>query len=490
MKVVFIVIFCLISLLNNAQKRDRQWPIAGTFPDYQVLLDFNNGNPDTSTLRSTLGFFLTNASICDTAGNLLFYTNGQLLYNRFHQPMMNSNNFNPGGLQTWNYPYGQETEQAASILPNPVSSNLYDIFHISGEFFTMYNVNQLQPLNLMHTVIDMNLDSGKGGITSIKNEVIISDTLSHGGLTAVKHANGRDWWVMIHGFYNSLFYKALLTPYGISVSSQVEGPLFTQDAIGSQLVFTKQGDQCVLMQQYPYYDLFDFDRCSGDLIFKERILAPDTPLANVGVAFSPNGRYLYRCSNLNILQYDTYATNVSSTCDTVAQWDGSNVQGFNTTFFMMQLAPDNKIYVSTFNGTNVLHVINSPDSAGMACNVVQQGLVLPWYNAFSMPNHTNYELGPIDGSACDSLGLNNVAVINQSNEANSVTVFPNPSASWFNFLIQNETVSSVAVYNLFGEVTVTSTKPNINLSGEPSGVYLYRVKTRSGKEFRGKLQKL
>ncbi|MEO0312472.1 MAG: hypothetical protein RIQ89_2129, partial [Bacteroidota bacterium] len=278
-------------------------------------------------------------------------------------------------------------------------------------------------------------------------------------------------------------------PYGISVSSQVEGPLFTQDAIGSQLVFTKQGDQCVLMQQYPYYDLFDFDRCNGDLIFKERILASDTPYANLGVAFSANGRYLYRSSSQHILQYDTYASSIASTCDTVAIWD-SSFAPLGTIFFMMQLAPDNRIYVSTAQGTNVLHVINSPDSAGMACNVVQQGLVLPSYNAFSMPNHTNYELGPIDGSLCDSLGLNNVAVINQSNEANSVTVFPNPSASCFNFLIQNETVSSVAVYNLFGEVTVTSTKPNINLSGEPSGVYLYRVKTRSGKEFRGKLQKL
>ncbi|MEO0311276.1 MAG: hypothetical protein RIQ89_933, partial [Bacteroidota bacterium] len=175
--------FFLMVVQLNAQNRDKVWML-GFYANQNMGISFDNGSVDTFSLIRDLGFFITNASICDTAGNLLFYTNGQLLYNRFHQPMLNSSNFNPGtatfdpGL----YPYGLNIEQGVLVLPHPDSSNLYDLFHISSEYFPAYNVNQAQPLNLMHTVIDMNLDSGKGGITSIKNEVIISDTLSHGGL--------------------------------------------------------------------------------------------------------------------------------------------------------------------------------------------------------------------------------------------------------------------------------------------------------------------
>jgi hypothetical protein len=488
MRVNLIAFLMLFSSVLSAQYRDKVWMLGG-YGINNSGINFNNGMADTFSVIRDLEFFLTNASICDTAGNLLFYTNGQLLYNRFHQPMLNSSNFNPGAATLNNYPYGLNINQAVLILPKPQTDSRYNLFHFSSEHFNAHSIIEDQPLEFFQSVIDMGLDNGRGAITGIKNQVILNDTLSHGAIVGCKHANGRDWWIVLHRYWNNQFYKFLLTPDTIFQSTQFEGSNVRYDVF-LEASFTRDGTRYVYMSQYPQIDLFEFDRCSGALTLKEALPSPDTSLGNLGCAFSPNGEFLYVCNNLNIYQYDVTAANVNQSRILVAQWDGSNVQGFNTTFFMMQLAPDNRIYVSTAQGTNVLHVINSPDSAGMACNVVQQGLVLPWYNAFSMPNHTNYEVGPIDGSLCDSLGLNNVAVINQSQQANSVTVFPNPSASWFNFLIQNETVSSVTVYNLFGEVTVTSTKPNINLSGEPSGVYLYRVKTRSGKEFRGKLQKL
>ncbi len=39
--------------------------------------------------------------------------------------------------------------------------------------------------------------------------------------------------------------------------------------------------------------------------------------------------------------------------------------------------------------------------------VEQHGITLPTYNAFSLPNFPNYRLGPLDGSPCDTLGLDN-----------------------------------------------------------------------------------
>jgi hypothetical protein len=56
----------------------------------------------------------------------------------------------------------------------------------------------------------------------------------------------------------------------------------------------------------------------------------------------------------------------------VATWDGFEENGFfATTFYLAQLAPDGKIYINSNNGVSYLHVINNPDSLGLACDVCQ-----------------------------------------------------------------------------------------------------------------------
>jgi PKD repeat protein len=67
------------------------------------------------------------------------------------------------------------------------------------------------------------------------------------------------------------------------------------------------------------------------------------------------------------------------------------------------LAPDGKIYINSNNRCSYLHVINEPDSLGLACEVCQHCVDLPSVNAFSMPNFPNYRLGHLEGSPCDTL---------------------------------------------------------------------------------------
>jgi hypothetical protein len=73
-------------------------------------------------------------------------------------------------------------------------------------------------------------------------------------------------------------------------------------------------------------------------------------------------------------------------------------------------APDGKIYITTTSGSRTLHVIHRPDEPGTACAFEQHGIRLPCYNARSVPTFANYRLGPVDGSSCDTLGINNVPV--------------------------------------------------------------------------------
>ncbi|MBK8845439.1 MAG: hypothetical protein IPO27_02330 [Bacteroidetes bacterium] len=75
------------------------------------------------------------------------------------------------------------------------------------------------------------------------------------------------------------------------------------------------------------------------------------------------------------------------------------------TFYMQLLAADNKLYVITQAYYKAMNVINQPDSLGLACDVQQHGLPLLKLNQRSCPNWANYDLGPVLGSVCDSLGL-------------------------------------------------------------------------------------
>jgi PKD repeat protein len=91
----------------------------------------------------------------------------------------------------------------------------------------------------------------------------------------------------------------------------------------------------------------------------------------------------------------------------VAWYDGYE-SPFPTNFFAGQLAPDGRIYITASNGSDIFHVIHRPDEPGAASLVEQHGIRLPTYNASSIPVFPNFRLGPVDGSACDTLGINNL----------------------------------------------------------------------------------
>jgi len=76
-------------------------------------------------------------------------------------------------------------------------------------------------------------------------------------------------------------------------------------------------------------------------------------------------------------------------------------------------------------------VIHNPDEPGLACNMEQHGIALDRYFSNSLPNHPNYHLGPVDGSVCDSLGINTGMPSLSLGEGSGVRAYPNPSAGAF-----------------------------------------------------------
>ncbi|MBV6405232.1 MAG: hypothetical protein GFGODING_01999 [Flavobacteriales bacterium] len=386
-------------------------------------LNFITGSVVVSYVQRDIDFRRTSANITDASGSLLFSTNGAYLANATGDTLMNGTGLNPS-TYTSNYPEGLHISQACLILPGPDAPGTYYLFHgtIDDQVTVVANYLYL-------TTVDMSLDGGLGGVVT-KNQVLISDILNEGRITAVRHANGRDWWVFCHKADTNTFYRLLVTPAGVSVDgTQSIGIVRPPDH--GQVCFSPDGSKFAYYWGYvDDLEIFDFDRCTG--LFSNPVHIPiDDANSMGGLAFSPSSRYLYVSSVIDVYQYDTEAPDIATSMVHIATWDGfySPAPPAATLFDIAQLAPDGKIYIGTGNSTLHMHVIHAPDSAGMVCNMEQHDVPLPTYFTNSLPNHPNYHLGPVDGSICDSLGIN--AGVPAALLEAGIKVYPNPSTGAF-----------------------------------------------------------
>jgi hypothetical protein len=412
MKAIIILLFIIVfSPGLFPQKYDYTW-FVGTDKSVGIIeLNFNEFPVAISKITSPpLEFDLTNASISNKNGELLFYTNGIIIADSSHQMMENGDSLNPGFIADAFYEQGYNLEQGALILQKPGNDTLFYIFHESR--------NIIFSPNLYHTLVDMSKNNGLGTVLN-KNVSIISDTLDGGKIAAVKHANGRDWWVLTAKLDKYIFNKLLVTPDSIVLlNPQIVEPSegFGQPPAG-KATFSPDGRKYARheIRSFPaghFVRLYDFDRCTGML--SNQIHLPLTDTAGVGgIAFSPDSRFMYVSSQELVYQYDVTAADVAGTQIIVAETDGfidtlfNGEPWFPLTFSGAQAGPDGRIYIHSAGGSRYLHVIQYPNQPGLECQVRQHAINLPAFNYRSIPNFPCYRLGPLDGSPCDTLGLDN-----------------------------------------------------------------------------------
>jgi hypothetical protein len=384
------------------------WPSSDGYPFGGVIMDFSNTLP-TFTLLNYL-FDTPNAAISDKNGRLVAYTNGCRIINRNHEGMLNGDTLNPGEvfeefctIETYSsYPLWQP----CIFLPKPGSDSLYYLFHLRGDDY-LWN-----PMNLMYSIVDASAEGGDGAVIS-KNNSVLSDSIFLGNyVTATRHANGRDWWVVVPRRFSNNKHVALLTPEGVEYMGMQDfdglGIEIDTPFCCSQTAFSADGSK--YFHNSPQNLLvLDFDRCTGVLSNPVRLDWDSVPQGRGGVATSPNSRYLYLSSGGTVQQYDLWAPNLAASMEVVAVYDGF-LAPLQTGFFQMMPGPDGKIYIVTTADNNILHVIHNPNERGLACNVEQHALTLPARQSYIINNFANYNLGPIDGSPCDTLEINNVPI--------------------------------------------------------------------------------
>nr|MBK9651767.1 T9SS type A sorting domain-containing protein [Bacteroidota bacterium] len=420
MRFLFLsVLFVLTMNCCKAQGINNMWMhgYSHLIPNGGTNINLLNGDTSISYNYRNLPFNATHANIADTNGNLLFYTNGIHIYNWLDTAMENGTYINPGFNVTQWLNYGLWIQEGALILPKPNDSLQYYVFH---EAYINYIVpGALYSSPLYYSLVDMGYNNGLGKVIQ-KSIPIINDTLMCGEIVSTKHANGRDYWILVHSLLGNKFYKMLLTPQGISVDTQSIGS--NRNLYGGYAKFSLDGSKLAVNSPSTKIDLFDFDRCTGMLSNHININNPDSGWAGVG--FSSDGSKLYYTAGLTVYQYDLTAPNIAASVDTVATWDGFfSYPGFPTTFLYPYNGYDGRIYWNCGSSTLHLHRIEFPDKLGDSCMFVQHNILCPTFNAFTQPNHPNYHLGPLVGSPCDTLNLTPGP---SPKERGVVRVIPNP----------------------------------------------------------------
>ncbi|PCJ25267.1 MAG: hypothetical protein COA97_08055 [Flavobacteriales bacterium] len=456
---------------NSQINRTNHW-----FFGDKAGIDFTSGTAVADT-NGQMGVFTGCATMSDTTGNLLMYTDGQTVWNSQHNIMPNGINLFGVGTPS----------QSSVIVPKPMDDNIYYVFTCAGFDGIQYGVR--------YSIVDMTLQSGFGDVT-IKNELLFQPSTEQ--LGATMHANCTDVWIMGHENNSNKFRSYLLTQNGVDTNNVIINdignlpPSINGD--GNGIKFSHNGKKMAAGNFWDHWNtgifdtigLYDFDNNTG--LLSNRILIPDTAIGT-HFGFSPDDSKLY----YNTGDYDsfTYQLDISSnnqatilaTKFLIYSDDYDNQTDF-------QVTPDNKLLVAV-QAWDTIPVINNPNSAGLASNFVEKGFSLNGRQCLtSFPNFVSSYYNQDSTSGCFYTNINEI-----SDENYLISVYPNPFTVATTINIDSETNQShnidIALYNLLGkklnmDFNQNSNQFTLNRDNLKSGVYILQL-TIQNKRYTQKL---
>lgn len=402
--IILISTFCSIC---NAQLETSVW-----YFGRNAGLDFKSENPTILT-DGALDNWEGVASFSDSLGRLLFYTDGQTIWNREHGVMVNGDNLigNHGSTES------------AIIVPWPESNGKYFVFVVDE--------NGKGPLS--YSVVDMTLDEGRGAVTSDKN--IILEDLVVEKVTAIRHTNQKAFWLLTrvtgsdtdedhtpNGKGNCVV-EYLIDNTGIVLPSRREFPVAMPNysslnffaaafdfsgAAGYMRVApngkyiacaTAHWADLLLQISYTVLDIYRFDPVTGE-VSSFASFTLDTDI--YGVEFSNDASKLYYSTECVVNQLDLTLSTVNEIAQSAVTVGYFDYESFGIPDFppdlyredfatdqeyklaieqqtpfagALQLAINGKIYLAQ-NNCEYLGVINNPRGKGDACNFETRGQYL------------------------------------------------------------------------------------------------------------------
>lgn len=326
-----LLIFTVCSA--SAQKQGYNW-----YFGYLAAISFNGG---PHALKG--GSMVTNegcATISNSSGSLLFYTDGGTIWNRNHTTMPTTVNLKGDYSST----------QSAVIVPNPSDSNIYYVFTVDKE---------AGPDGLKYSTVDMTKLGGLGNVTSLNNNL---RTPVSEKLTSARHFNQKDYWVIAHDWNSNNYVSYLVTSAGVSTTPVLSatGSVHANNNNGwmGYMKISPSGTRVAsAITGNNIVELFNFDSNTGILSNPITLSVPNP----YGLEFSRDDAKLYISTKekKEVFQYTLTDSSISSSRKLI-ETDSLDVAA-------LQLGPDGKIYVSRA-GDTYLGAINYPSLDGKACN--------------------------------------------------------------------------------------------------------------------------
>ncbi len=335
-----------MSAVPCAAQQNNHW-----FLGHFVGIDFSGGTatPTTGALETLEG----TAAISDAGGDLLFYTEGSTIWDRYDNVMPNGSGLLGGSSST----------QAALIVPKTGAC---------GVFYVFTTQDHLQTGDFRYSVVDMCLNNGNGDVISGQKNILIETPCSE-KLTAVPNGSGTGYWIITHRLGTADFLAYSLTAGGfdpVPVISSV-GSIHDFGAMIGPLKASHNGLKLICEKTFfSSCELFDFDPNTG-VVSNAQDLFNLYGLSNglYGAEFSPNDQVLYLAT--------TFAVNLVYQIDLVgAQLTVISDPGFSGyEYGALQLGPDGRIYLARKDHP-FLDVITDPDVVGSGCGFLPEGFLL------------------------------------------------------------------------------------------------------------------
>lgn len=332
-----------------AQKENNVW----TFGN-ELGLDFNGVSP--TIFRSRILAYEGCASICDaTTGKLLFYSNGQKVWDSTHTVM-------PNGSGIIGHA-GNSSTQGVAIAPVYGHPNKYYLF-------TLDEFNMAKSGYLRYSVIDMSLNGGKGDVMpGIKNNTL--DTGMSEKMIIAPACNGL--WLITHHIDSPIFYA-----YKIDNPLSISRPVISNTGgkaseglyyVGEMKLSPDEKSIALANWISPVYgltgkspiEIFEFDRITGKIANGKAI---DSSNFAYSIEYSPDNSKFYVADwDSSMYQYDiSLLPSTSAVFASKIKLNGDN-------YTALRRGPDDKIYVNRHNYITEISRINNPNDAGLACNI-------------------------------------------------------------------------------------------------------------------------
>ena len=497
MKSKFLFILLWLQCLILFAQRQADAILVGNAPFSMVyespyansILSFNDSiflGEDTST-PIVMSNFYSSASFADKEGNLLFASNGWRLVNSYGEVL---------SYKLWHddipWPGGSpdttlvDLTRGPLFLPDPADSNRVYLFY--GEYVTNYPMQTLGFARVDVRFCYALLDIPTQSLIS-KDHIILDQVTALSDMVALRHGNGRDWWIYKPTLQSNQYYRGLLSTAGLSEFELYTVPnMQGREQAFTMTHFTQDGSMMAHFSTYQakYCQRLDVDRCTGNLSNpRETDLNPMFRPAEVGnFILSPDGSKFYGYR----LNYDdsTYLTGnyqYDFDLDSLTMLTSQSTllfiaPNYNDLFFASYI--QNQINLSIYLGS-----IQSPDSLGLLANVNDfKYSIINNPTMLASANFANYRLGPLAGSICDTLGSVTVgAPVKPASDA--LSIFPNPSREVLHVRFQGLTQhpALLTVHNSMGQVLHRQmleqeyTALHANSLNLPPGVYTVQVQS-------------